>query len=112
VTGQPERDWLVPSAVMTAGLGLAALLLMPIAGYHHIPDYFSRFVNWLNYMAVGLIFWMIVQLHKLRKAGVEQPIAEVGAKFRAHRATTLAAHAGGMLAGIEAVQVPELAVAA
>jgi len=96
-----ERDWLIPSAVMTAALGLAALLLMPLAGYHQIPDYFSRFINWLNYMAVGLIFWMVVQLHKLRKAGVEQPIAEIGAKFRAHRATTLAALAGGMLAGVD-----------
>ena len=43
-----ERDWLIPSAVMTAMLGLAALLLMPVAGYDHIPPYFSRFINWMN----------------------------------------------------------------
>ena len=96
-----ERDWLIPSALMTAGLGLAALLLMPVAGYQHIPDYFGRFVNWLNFMFAGVIFWMIVQVHRLRKAGVESPISEIGARFRAHRATTLAAVAGGMLAGVD-----------
>ena len=96
-----ERDWLIPSTMMTVGLGFAALLLMPLAGYTQIPDYFSRFINWLNFMAVGLIFWTVVQVHKLRKAGVERPIAEIKSKFRAHRATTFAALAGGMLAGID-----------
>ena len=96
-----ERDWLIPSAAMTAGLGLAALLLMPLAGYDHIPDYFGRFINWLNFMFAGVIFWMIVQLHRLRKAGVESPISEIVARFKQHRATTLAAVAGGMLAGVD-----------
>lgn len=96
-----ERDWLMPAAVMTAGLGLAALLLMPLAGYDHIPDYFSRFLNWLNFMAVGVIFWTIVQVHRLRKDGVDHPFGAIRARFRAHRATTLAVLAGGMLAGID-----------
>ena len=96
-----ERDWLLPSALMTAGLGFAALLLMPIAGYHHIPDYFGRFLNWLNFMAAGVIFWTIVQVHRLRRSGVESPIGGVIARLRTHKATTLAAVAGGMLAGID-----------
>lgn len=96
-----ERDWLVPSALMTGLLGLAALLLMPVAGYTEIPPYFSRFVGWLNYMAAGGIFLLLVQMVKLRKAGEEQPIGALKAKLLANRATTLAALAGAMLAGVD-----------
>lgn len=96
-----ERDWLIPSACLTALLGLAALLLMPVAGYSEVPPYFSRFVGWLNYMAAGGIFLLLVQMVKLRKAGEERPIAALKTKFLANRATTLAALAGAMLAGID-----------
>jgi hypothetical protein len=96
-----ERDWLVPSAIMTSLLGLAALMLMPVAGYTEIPPYFSRFVGWLNYMAAGGIFLLLVQMVRLRKAGEERPIAALKAKFLANRATTFAAVAGAMLAGID-----------
>ncbi len=96
-----ERDWLIPSAAMTAMLGLAALLLMPIAGYDHIPDYFSRFLNWLNFMAAGVIFIAIVQLTRLRKAGVEQPIAHLKQSFLSQKTFLLSAIAGGMLGGID-----------
>ena len=96
-----ERDWLIPSAAMTAGLGLAALLLMPVAGYDQIPDYFGRFINWLTFMLAGVIFWLIVQVRKLRKSGVDLPMVEMVASLRAHRTTTLAVIAGGMLAGVD-----------
>jgi hypothetical protein len=96
-----ERDWLIPSAVMTAALGAAAVLLMPVAGYDHVPPYFSRFVGWLNYSAVGGIFLALVHLVRLRKAGVESPVEHLKARFRAKKATALAAVAGMMLAGID-----------
>jgi hypothetical protein len=96
-----ERDWLIPSAAMTAGLGLAALLLMPVAGYDHIPGLFQPLPQLAELHGSRPDFWTVVQVHKLRKAGVERPIAEIKLKFRAHRATTFAALAGGMLAGID-----------
>jgi len=96
-----ERDWLIPSAAMTAGLGLAALLLMPVAGYDHVPPYFSRFVGWFNYSMVGAIFLALVHLVRLRKAGVASPVEHLKAQFLAKKATALAAVAGMMLAGVD-----------
>ena len=96
-----ERDWLIPSAAMTAGLGLAALLLMPIAGYTEIPAYFSRFLNWMYYMLFGGLLWLLITVVKLRKEGVESPIAALIDRFSARKTFLLAALAGAMLAGID-----------
>lgn len=96
-----ERDWLIPSAALTAMLGAAAILLMPVAGYDHVPPYFSRFVGWLNYSAVGAIFLALVHLVRLRKAGVESPVEHLKAQFLAKKGRALAAIAGMMLAGID-----------
>ncbi|MCL6741420.1 phosphatase PAP2 family protein [Sphingomonas sp. RB56-2] len=96
-----ERDWLIPSAVMTAGLGLAALILLPIAGYDHIPAYFGRFLNWMYYMLFGGLLWLLITVIKLRKAGVESPIFELHGQLMARKAFLLAALAGAMLAGID-----------
>lgn len=96
-----EREWLVPSAMMTALLGAAALLLMPIAGYSEIPPYFGRFVFWMNYALAGGAVLMAIQLFRLRKAGVEQPIAALRSQFLAKRSIVLPAVAGMMLAGID-----------
>ena len=98
---QRERDWLIPSAVMTAGLGLAALLLMRQAGYHHIPDYFSRFLNWVYFMGWGAILLLIVQVIRAWRAGIEHPIAHLKANFAAKSSLLATATAGAMLAGID-----------
>ena len=99
--GPLERDWLIPSAAMTAGLGLAALLLMPIAGYSHIPDYFSRFLNWLYFMAWGAIFIAIVQLFRWWRAGIASPIEQLKQRLARQKLVLLAAIAGGLLAGTD-----------
>ena len=96
-----ERDWLVPASVMTAGLGLVALLLMPVAGYDHIPDYFSRFLNWMNFMFIGVVMVAAVQLVRLRRAGVEAPLAHLKRQLVARSSYLLASVAGAMLAGID-----------
>jgi hypothetical protein len=99
--GPRERDWLIPASLMTAGLGLAALLLMRQAGYDHIPDYFSRFLNWLNFMFIGVVAVAAVQLVRLRIAGVEAPLAHLKQQFQAKSHYLLAAVAGAMLGGID-----------
>lgn len=99
--GARERDWLVPASVMTAGLGLAALLLMPVAGYQQIPDYFSRFLNWLNFMFIGVVVVAAVQLARLRKAGVQAPLTHLKQQFATRSNYILAAVAGAMLGGID-----------
>lgn len=96
-----ERNWLIPSAVLTAMLGLAAFLLMPFAGYDEIPAYFSRFLNWLKYMLVGAIFLLLQQMIGLRKAGEEDPLGALKSKLIANRAVMLSAVAGAMLAGMD-----------
>jgi hypothetical protein len=96
-----ERDWLVPSALMTAMLGLAALLLMPIAGYEEIPPYFDRFIIWMKYMLLGLTLVMMAQLVKLHRAGVAEPFAHIKAQFLAKKSALLAALAGAILGGID-----------
>ena len=80
-----ERDWLIPGAALTAMLGAAALLLMPIAGYQHIPPYFGRFLKWMNYMVVGGLLVLMWQVVKLRLAGVERPIANLKQRFVAEK---------------------------
>jgi hypothetical protein len=96
-----EREWLVPSAIMTALLGTAALLLMPIAGYDEIPPYFSRFVNWMVYMLFGALFALLIYVVKLYLTGVEEPIAHLKSNFLAKKTFLLAALAGAMLGGID-----------
>ena len=64
-----ERDWFVPSTTMTAGLGLAALLLMPVAGYNEIPPYFGHLVNWMDYALFGAAILLMMQVIKLNRAG-------------------------------------------
>jgi len=96
-----ERDWLIPASAMTAGLGLAALLLMPVAGYDQIPDYFSRFLNWLNFMFVGVVILAVIQMVRLKKAGISSPIAHLKAILLEKSTFLLAAVAGAMLGGID-----------
>jgi hypothetical protein len=96
-----ERDWLIPSAVMTAGLGVAALLLMPVAGYHQIPNYFDRFLNWMNYIMIGGLLLLMWQVLKLYRTGVERPLAELKGRFLEAWTVLLSAIAGAMLAGVD-----------
>jgi len=96
-----ERDWFVPSAVMTVGLGLAALLLMPVAGYHEIPPYFGRFINWMDYALLGATILLGLQAIKLKRAGIEHPIAHLKRRFLTHKAELFFAVGGMMLAGID-----------
>jgi hypothetical protein len=96
-----ERDWLIPSAIMTAGLGLAALLLMPVAGYDQVPDYFTRFLNWMHYMFFGGLLLLMWQVLKLMRAGVSHPFAHLKANVLAKSSLLLTALAGAMLAGID-----------
>lgn len=101
LTALPEREWLIPCAVMTALLGAAAVALMPVAGYENVPPYFSRFVNWMSWSVFGALLLLAYQVLKLWREGVEHPTAHLKARFQATRGATLAAIAGMLLAGID-----------
>ena len=96
-----EREWFIPSVVLTAGLGIAAALLMPLAGYHGVPPYFGKFVLWLKYAAACGIVLFAVQVWKLRAAGVASPIDHLRAQFMDRKTALVAAVAGMMLAGVD-----------
>ena len=97
----PDRDWLIPSATMTAGLGLAAVLLMPAAGYSDVPPYFSRFVTWMVYAFYAAAFLLCVHILKLWKAGVASPASHLRARFRETKIAAIVAIAGMALAGVD-----------
>jgi len=96
-----EREWFIPSAALTGLLGLAALLLMPVAGYSEIPPYFTRFLNWVTWSLVVAMLVLAVHVVKLHRAGVTEPVAHLKAWLQAKKTTTLIAVAGMMLAGID-----------
>lgn len=98
---RPEREWLIPSAIMTAVLGVAAVALMPAAGYTSIPPYFSRFVGWMIWASGGGLVLLLLHVAQLRRANVEHPIAHLKAWFLARKARNAAALAGILLAGID-----------
>lgn len=96
-----EREWLVPCAALTALLGAAAVALMPVAGYDHVPPYFSRFINWVTWSVFGGLLLLAYQVLKLWRNGIEQPTAHLRRYFLTARGRTLAAISGMMLAGID-----------
>jgi hypothetical protein len=97
----PDRDWLIPSAAMTVGLGLAAVLLMPAAGYSDVPPYFGRFITWMVYAFYAAAFLLCVYILKLWKAGVGSPASYLKARFRETKIAAMVAIAGMALAGVD-----------
>lgn len=100
-SGSSEREWLVPCAVMTMMLGVAAVALMPAAGFATPPPYFIRLVNWLVVALFGALILLLLHVGRLRRAGVERPIAHLKAWFLASRIRLFAAIAGMVLAGVD-----------
>ena len=96
-----EREWFIPSLLLTAGLGLAAALLMPLAGYDGIPPYFGKFILWMKYALVGAVVLLGARVWKLRAAGVASPLAHMRAQFLEKKAILIFAVAGMMLAGLD-----------
>ena len=98
-----EREWLIPSAIMTALLGATAIALMPAAGYSEVPPYFLRLVVWTAWSLIGAMILALYQLSRLRKAGEDRPVAALWAWLRQSRARALAAVAGMLLAGVDLI---------
>lgn len=96
-----EREWLIPSAIMTAVLGVAAVALMPAAGYSSPPPYFSRFFNWMFFCSFGALLMLAVYVVRMMIAGVDQPLAVLRARLEGRWRFFLAALAGVMLAGVD-----------
>jgi hypothetical protein len=96
-----EREWLIPSAMLTAGLGIAAALLMPLAGYDGVPPYLGKFLLWVKYAVACGIVLVAAKVWKLRSAGVESPIAHLRTQFIERKAALLASIAGMLLAGVD-----------
>lgn len=96
-----ESEWLVPSALMTALLGVAAIVLMPAAGYSAPPPYFSRFLVWVWWAMFGGLILLVIKVAQMYVAGVEHPLAYLKAWFREKRGRNMAAVAGMMLAGVD-----------
>lgn len=96
-----EREWFIPSLMLTAGLGIAAALLMPVAGYDGVPPYFGKFVLWVKYAVACGIVLLAARVWKLLADGVKSPIAHLRAKFAERRHALVGAIAGMILAGMD-----------
>jgi hypothetical protein len=98
-----DRDWFIPSCVLTGLLGLAAMMLMPVAGYSGIPPYLSSFFNWMLYSMAGGLCIAVYAYAKLAtgdEAGDwRRSLALLGSKARGHSV----AAAGMVLAGIDMI---------
>ena len=101
VEGRTEMEWLVPSAVMTALLGAAAIALMPGAGYSAPPPYFSRFLNWMVYCVIGAMLLLAAYVVRLMLAGVDRPLSHLRLQFQARWGFALFAVIGVMLAQVD-----------
>jgi hypothetical protein len=97
-----EREWLIPCAIMTALLGVGAVALMPVAGYEKVPPYFGRFLSWMITCSFGALFLSAGHVFSMWRSGVENPIAHLRTRIKAHGATTVVvAVAGIALAGLD-----------
>lgn len=96
-----ESEWLVPSVVMTALLGVAAIALMPAAGYSAPPPYFSRFLNWMVWCVIGAALLLVVYVVRLMLAGIERPAAHMKKQLQAKWGLMLAAAFGVILAQVD-----------
>jgi hypothetical protein len=96
-----DRDWFVPSALLTGLLGLAALLLMPVAGYHEIPLYFSRLVSWVIASLNGILIVAALYLGRLIHKRVDNPLRKFCQNVVEHGRSYGMAAVALMLAGID-----------
>lgn len=96
-----EREWFIPSLLLTAGLGIAAALLMPLAGYDGIPPYFGKFILWMKYALVGAVALLGVRVWKLHAAGVASPLAHLRSQLIEKKTALIFAVAGMVLAGVD-----------
>jgi hypothetical protein len=98
-----EREWLVPSAVMTAGLGLAALLLMPVAGFDEIPPYLPSLIHWVLSFLCGGVLIVCFYLARLMLRRVESPTRELIRNVTEHGRAYAMIVVGILLAGVDMI---------
>jgi hypothetical protein len=72
-----DREWFVPCLVLTGLLGVAALLLMPVAGYDAPPPYLNSFLSWIQVSLYGAILIAVIYLVRLIRLGVENPLRQL-----------------------------------
>ncbi len=96
-----ERDWFIPCTMLTLLLGLAALSLMPVAGYSGIPPYFNSFIGWLSYSLIGAWLFVVVKFIQLAIAREPQPIRALRRQAVAAAGSMAFVAAGMTLAGID-----------
>ena len=96
-----DRAWFVPSVILTVALGLAAWALMPIAGFHSIPPYFTAFLNWMGTAAAAGILLLAARYIGLVVSKVPQPGAALAGELREYARPLSFIAAGITLAGID-----------
>lgn len=98
-----ERDWLVPSTLLTVFLAAIAFALMPIAGYRHPPSYLGSLTNWI-WLTVGLgAFLAAVKFLMLVVSRTPRPLSVLVAMLREQSLAIACIAAGMLLAGVDMI---------
>ena len=94
-----DLDWLLPSALLTFGLGFVAMIgISPLKGS---PDLWLPLWSWTAFGGVFLILWSAVYLVVLAVKGVRSPARAFADRARQLRARWPAVAAGIALAGLD-----------
>jgi hypothetical protein len=96
-----DRAWFVPSVILTVALGLVAWAMMPVAGFHSVPPYFSAFLNWMGAATAGAALILIARFIGLVVSKVPQPSAALLGELKEHARALSFVAAGVTLAGID-----------
>lgn len=96
-----DTDWLWPSAICTASLGLAAITLMVRLDFRTMPDPVASLASWVGWTIMASFFAVGIYTVGLMRAGHEHPMAILREKWREHWKRYLIIEAGMVLAGLD-----------
>src|SRR5262245_40774097 len=98
-----EREWLVPSALLTVFLAAIAFALMPVAGFDHPPSYIGSLKNWIWLTAALGAVLTIVKFILLVVSRTPNPLRALLTLLREQALAIGCIAAGMFLAGADMV---------
>lgn len=96
-----DRDWLLPSAVLTTLLGAIAVALMTVARPSSMPDPLFSLAGWFAWTFIFAGAGIILFTLKLMSQGEKKPIAVLRSKFRSDSARHAVIAVGMLMAGVD-----------
>jgi hypothetical protein len=80
-----DRDWLVPSAVLTTGLAAIAFILWPILQFNGLPDPLFALSGWFKWTLIAAGVVLLLRVVRMMRADVPNPLKHMLRDAEAHR---------------------------